>query len=446
MPRLPTLSLMATAASVALLAGCAAPNHTQVRAEVRVAAPAPAWTPPASVVSVYVEPPMVQPEPVLVDVAPPPMLVDVPPPPPGPQAVWVGGYWGWQGRWVWCAGHWMAPPQASYVWTQPYYEHRDGAVIFIAGHWAAAGVAFVPPPASLHLSLQISLDGGARPIGPAGVFVPPPPGSRAGLVVPAPVGTPPAVVVSAPPVINVGMRVTNNVNTTNIHNNITNVTNITNATQVTVVAPPAATANGQAFQGNVPAQAHLAAALPAVVQARAPKPAHAAPMATEAGFRAAPPAASSAPPLLPPQEPPHAARVAEPAGMPPPHAALSMAQPAAPSSPAPNAPAQAWTAAPHTEVPAPHHEVLAPPPTDSGHPPAAPTQPRTPHRDPTPDKAHGEAQAHTPAAPVAPAHAQPAAHTPATAPAPAQEQGHHEPHTPHDKEDPRREHHGEEAR
>ena len=413
MPRQPAFSLIAPAAALALLAGCAAPHHTQVRAEVQVAAPAA-----PSVVSVYVDPPMVQPEPVLVDVAPPPMLVEVPPPPPMPQAVWVGGYWGWQGRWVWCAGHWMTPPQSGYAWTQPYYEHRDGAVVFVAGHWAAPGVAFVPPPPSLHLSLQISLDGGARPVGPSGVFVPPPPGSRPGLVVPAPVGTPPAVVVSAPPVVNVGMRVTNNnINTTNINNH--NVTNITNVTNVTVVAPPGATANGQAYQGNIPAQAHLAAALPAIVQARAPRPAHPAPMTAGAGQT--PP--SQAQPAMHAPDLPQPAHAAAPVMPPPQHASLPAAQPAPanPTPPGANAHPPAWPAAPHAEAPAPRAE----PPVH-----AMPAQPQAQHHDAAHDKPHAE----TPH-PPAPAASHPAAKT-------AHDEAHRE-HHPRDKDEP---HHGDEAR
>ncbi len=280
----PALRLRFTAAATtaavtvsALLAGCAAPRHTSVQADVRVA---PGWTPlpppppPAPVVSVYVEPPLVQPEPVLIDVAPPPMLVEVPPPQPFPGAVWTGGYWGWQGRWVWCAGRWSPPPRPDYVWVQPYYEHRDGAVVFVSGFWAAHGVAFVPPPPGLHLSVQVAIGGGVRPVGPMGVFVPPPPGSRAGLIVPAPVGTPPAVVVSAPAVTRVGMRVQQNttINNVDVHNT-TNVRNVTNITNVTIVAPPGTTANGQAYEGHVPAAAHLAAAMPAAEHApRAPVP------------------------------------------------------------------------------------------------------------------------------------------------------------------------------
>jgi len=254
--------------------------------------------PPPPVVSVYEEPPLSEPAPIAVGWAPPPMLVEVPPPTPFPYAVWVGGYWVWQGNWVWAHGHWMAPPRAQYVWVHPYYEHRGDQVIFINGHWSAPDVAFVPPAPGLVLVVEPAAAGvmpGPRAMGPEGCFVPAPPGSRRGIIVPAPVGTAPAVVTSAPPVVAVGMRVTNNV--TNIHNtNITHVTNVTNVTNVSIVAPPAATANGRGFSSSVPAAPHLAAARPAVVQARAPEPVSKRPVAQYVSAHAAP-----APP--PPQQP-----------------------------------------------------------------------------------------------------------------------------------------------
>ncbi|HYX73513.1 MAG TPA: hypothetical protein VE819_02385 [Steroidobacteraceae bacterium] len=271
---------------------------------------------PAPAVSVYVEPAVVQPAPIVVGWAPPPLLVEVPSPSPFMGAVWVGGYWVWQGNWVWAHGHWMGPPQPSYVWVHPYYEHRGDAVIFIDGHWSAPGVAFVPPPRSLRLVAERPAYGvipGPHPVGPDGCFVPAPPGSRAGIIVPAPVGTAPAVVTSAPPVIAPGMRITNNVTTVNNNvNNVTNVTNVTrvtNVTNVTIVAPAGATKNGRAFDTMVPAAPHLAAARPALVQARAPEPVSLKPLPV---YRP-----GSQPPVLPNPPPVHAQPVN--AGPPPAH-------------------------------------------------------------------------------------------------------------------------------
>ncbi len=242
--------------------------------------PAPVYEQPANapsnepVVSVYVDPPLVQPEPIAVAWSPPPMLVEVPPPQPYAEAVWTGGYWAWEGRWFWSAGRWAPPPRPDYGWVQPYYEHRGDVVVFVPGFWCAPQVRFVPPPVGLSITVAIGGPGvhfGPPPMGPQGVFVPPPPGSRAGIIVPAPIGTPPAVVVSAPAVVNVGMRVHGNVDI-NSHNTVNNVTNITNVTNVTIEAPAGATANGQAFQNSVPARAHLAAAMAPAGRPTAPQP------------------------------------------------------------------------------------------------------------------------------------------------------------------------------
>src|ERR1700678_2339969 len=130
--------------AVLLLAGCVA-TVTAPRVEVAVPAPevyVPA--PPPAVVSVYVEPPVGQPPPIAVGWAPPAMLVESPPPPPFTQAVWVGGYWVWQGNWVWAHGHWLGPPQPGFGWVNPYYENRGCVGIFIRRHWSAPGGVFVP--------------------------------------------------------------------------------------------------------------------------------------------------------------------------------------------------------------------------------------------------------------------------------------------------------------
>ena len=268
-----------------LLAGCATAPPPRV---VYVAAPAVVRyipPPPQMVVSVYEDPPIAQPSPVAVRWAPPPMLVESPPDTPYPGAVWIGGYWVWNGTWVWAHGRWAHAPRPSYYWVHPYYENRNGAVIFITGYWSPPSAVFIAPPVGVHIEFAFVAAGvvpGPQPIGPVGVFVPAPPGSRLGIIVPAPIGTPPAVVTGAPPVVNVGMRIQNNVNsnnttinnnvTNNVTNNITNTRNVTYVTNVTIIAPASATATGQAISAIMPAQAHVAAAMKPVVNAPAPRP------------------------------------------------------------------------------------------------------------------------------------------------------------------------------
>jgi len=224
------------------------------------------------VVSVYVDPPLEQPAPVAVDWAPPPMLVEEVPPPPYQDAVWTGGYWGWQGRWVWCAGRWARPPRAGYRWHEPYYEHRHDKVVYVPAYWQPPDRHFIAPAAGVAIAaavIAVGVHAGHHADGPQGVFVPPPPGSRPGIIVPAPVNTPPRVVVGAPPVVNVGMRVNGNVEN-NSHNVTNNVTNITNVRNVTIIAPATATANRQDFHQAVVADPHRP--IPAVAGTRPTAP------------------------------------------------------------------------------------------------------------------------------------------------------------------------------
>jgi hypothetical protein len=271
-------TLAAALVGAALLSACVveapAPRYVQAPPPHPVPVypqPVPEYAPDNDpVVSVYVDPPIDQPEPIAVQWAPPPMLVEVPPPQPYPGAIWTGGYWAWEGRWFWSAGRWVPPPRPNYYWVQPYYEHRADVVVFVPGFWCAPQARFVPPAPGLSITVAIAAPGvrfGRPPMGPQGIFVPPPPGSRPGLIVPAPLGTPPAVVVSAPPVVNVGMRVRGEIDV-NSHN----VTNITNVTNVTIEASAGATANGRAYQNSVPARANLAAAMAPAGRPAAPQP------------------------------------------------------------------------------------------------------------------------------------------------------------------------------
>ncbi len=65
-----------------------------------------------------------------------------PPPPretmfvsPGYGYVWADGEWEWDGRWVWCAGHWAYPPRTGVVWVvgRSWNDHRGWHSE--RGHW-----------------------------------------------------------------------------------------------------------------------------------------------------------------------------------------------------------------------------------------------------------------------------------------------------------------------
>jgi hypothetical protein len=63
---------------------------------------------------------------------PPPERAYRVPPRPGPDYVWVEGYWYPQGsRYLWHNGYWTRPPYGDAYWVAPYYNSGQ----YFAGHW-----------------------------------------------------------------------------------------------------------------------------------------------------------------------------------------------------------------------------------------------------------------------------------------------------------------------
>ncbi len=56
---------------------------------------------------------------------------------PGPDYVWVGGFWdGTPGHYRWSPGHWDRPPHAHAVWSAPHWDRdRDGHYHQVRGEW-----------------------------------------------------------------------------------------------------------------------------------------------------------------------------------------------------------------------------------------------------------------------------------------------------------------------
>lgn len=91
----------------------------------------------------------------LVSAAPAPALlagisinvgIDVPPPPPrheviiaspGPDFVWIDGYWGGEpGHYVWIPGRWERPPHRHMRWSAPHWDRdHDGHYHMNHGGW-----------------------------------------------------------------------------------------------------------------------------------------------------------------------------------------------------------------------------------------------------------------------------------------------------------------------
>ena len=67
---------------------------------------------------------------------PPPLRYEVPPPSPGPDFLWIDGYWNWVGsRYVWVPGRWDRSPYPGAYWTHPHYDHYDRGWQMHPGHW-----------------------------------------------------------------------------------------------------------------------------------------------------------------------------------------------------------------------------------------------------------------------------------------------------------------------
>ncbi len=73
---------------------------------------------------------------VVVRVRPPAARVEVRVARPGPNHVWVGGHWRWNGRsYAWTSGRWVARPHAGAAWVPGHWTSRHGGWIWIEGHW-----------------------------------------------------------------------------------------------------------------------------------------------------------------------------------------------------------------------------------------------------------------------------------------------------------------------
>ncbi len=89
--------------------------------------------PPAQVVW---QPPVVQAAPVYVQTAPPPVINEIRVAAPYANAVWIPGYWHWNGfSHVWVAGHYSAP-RAGWRWESDRWAQGPTGWYRVAGHWA----------------------------------------------------------------------------------------------------------------------------------------------------------------------------------------------------------------------------------------------------------------------------------------------------------------------
>jgi hypothetical protein len=68
---------------------------------------------------------------------PPPQVVEVVTPAPSPVAIWIPGYWAFNGaNYIWITGCWEIPPPNSHAYVAPYWAFRERAgYVYIRGYW-----------------------------------------------------------------------------------------------------------------------------------------------------------------------------------------------------------------------------------------------------------------------------------------------------------------------
>ncbi len=73
---------------------------------------------------------------VMAPAAPPAPQVEVVPVTPGPDYVWMPGYWSWNGTvWIWVGGRWGPRPYPHAVWVGPHWVRHGHYYAWQGGHW-----------------------------------------------------------------------------------------------------------------------------------------------------------------------------------------------------------------------------------------------------------------------------------------------------------------------
>ncbi len=74
---------------------------------------------------------------VSVAIAPPPIPVYVQPVCPGPNYIWIPGYWAWDpgDGYYWVPGYWELAPYVGALWTPGWWGWADGVYVWHTGYW-----------------------------------------------------------------------------------------------------------------------------------------------------------------------------------------------------------------------------------------------------------------------------------------------------------------------
>lgn len=103
---------------------------------INTASGSPMAHPPALTASSPPPPPPSPPQEIAVGSEPPPPIVEQVVVSPGPEYIWVAGYWRWHhGHWEWARGHWDLPPRRGAFWVEGRWEHHGERIIWVDGYW-----------------------------------------------------------------------------------------------------------------------------------------------------------------------------------------------------------------------------------------------------------------------------------------------------------------------
>ncbi len=66
----------------------------------------------------------------------PPQTAETVPPAPSPNALWISGYWSFDGRaYAWIAGHWELPPPGARTFVAAHWESQGSQNRFVPSYW-----------------------------------------------------------------------------------------------------------------------------------------------------------------------------------------------------------------------------------------------------------------------------------------------------------------------
>ena len=55
---------------------------------------------------------------------------------PSPAAIWIAGYWAFDGyRYVWAPGCWAMPPPHCRYYERPHWSRHGGGYVYVRGYW-----------------------------------------------------------------------------------------------------------------------------------------------------------------------------------------------------------------------------------------------------------------------------------------------------------------------